>query len=169
MNEVSMTMTRSRSKTAQSRLEEARKVREDCVDKPFYLITQNLEECDSVRFQVMSLKFKEKSAYTLLKCFSQFINSYFSHNMREVRSFSAKVNAESDDNSSNDLARLMQVYCCMIKYRLNPEQYQKRPMGVTISPIAVISNNDCTAIKRPLRVSKETGLNTLNTNKKRRF
>ena len=169
VNKVSMTMTRSRSKTAQSQLEEARKVREDCVDKPFYLIMRNLEERDSARFKDMSLKFKEKSWYTLLLCFSQFINSYFSHNMRKVRSYSAKVNAESEDNSSSDLARLMQVYCCMIKYRLNPEQYQKRPMGVTISPIAVISNNDCTAIKRPLRVSKEIGLNILNKSKKRHF
>jgi hypothetical protein len=161
--------TRSRSKTAQSPLEEARKVRTVCAAMPFYLITQNLEECDSVRFQGMSLEFEEKSAYTLLLCFSQFIDSYFSHDMSEVRSFSAKVNAESKADSSSDLARLMQVYCCMIKYRLNPEQYKKRPIGVKISPIAVISRNDCMAIKRPLRVSKETGLNTLNKSKKRCF
>ena len=112
----------------------------------------------------MSLKLKdEKSASTLLLCFAKFIDSYFAHDVEEVMTSSAKVNAKSTIDLSSQLVVRMQIYCCIIMHKLN----EKRE---------VIQSYDCTAIDRPLRhsispmeVSSESGLKLLNTSKKRPF
>ena len=173
--------TRSWHKTALSHIEEAQKVRTFCADQPFNIITQNLEERDSVRFHGMSLKLKdEKSASTLLLCFAKFIDSYFAHNVEEVMTSSAKVNAGSTSDSSSQLVVRMQIYCCIIMHKLNEKrlscQFVRMPMGIARSPKEVIQSYDCTAFDRPLRhsfspmeVSNESGLKLLNTSKKRPF
>jgi hypothetical protein len=61
---------------------------------------------------------------TLLLCFAKFIDidTYFAHNMEEVMTSSAKVNAKSKSDSSSQLVVSMQIYCCINKHKLNEKR-----------------------------------------------
>ena len=166
--------TRNWHKTFLSSIEEAQEDRTFCAEQPFRLVTQNLEERDSIRFHGMSQKLKdEKSAFSLLLCFAEFIDSYYALDVELVMMSSAKVNAESTSDPSSQLVVRMQTYFNII---MQKQMVKKRPMGFARSPEVIKSYDRMDIDTRPLRrlirplvVSNEFSLELLNKGKKRPF